>query len=376
MIKLVYISRGLRNYRITFLAWFFLLNKKEIALYVFLEEGKNHDYALIERLENLGVRFTYFKNLSLYDKEGFKSKWFNIYFSCELLKKLLSLKPDLILQEGVGGHGLVSLLVKLFKGSRIIVSYERTEHTERYENRFKRIYKSVYFKFFCWKTFVTSKESKVYVEKLNVQRPILLPLNAFLPHLKGIKSIDEKLRRVQEFNTFKIIFVGQLIERKGIKSLSHFINAIEKFSSFNIKIEIIGNGYLESFINGLTQKTYKKVIVDFKGSMAFNLVQERIKDSDILILPTLEDNYALVIQEAINLNTLPFTTKYNGAWNQLIEPFFNEFYYDLNDYQKNVASIEQIFTLKNSELLRNFFENGQMNSAYRYAKTFSEKIQL
>lgn len=376
MIKLIYISRGLKNYRVTFLAWFFLLNRKKIDLHVFLEEGKNHDYTLISRLEKLGVRFTSFKNLSLCDKEGFKSRWFNIYFSYELLKKLLSLKPDLILQEGVGGHGLVSLLVKLFKGSRIIVSYERTEHTERYENRFKRIYKILYFKFFSWKTFVTSKESKVYVEKLGVQRPILLPLNAFLPDLKGIKSIDEKLRRVQETNTFKIIFVGQLIERKGVKSLTHFINAIEDFSSFNISIEIIGSGDLESYVKGIAQKNYKKVVVDFKGPMDFTIVQERIKNSDILILPTLEDNYALVIQEAINLNTLPFTTKYNGAWNQLIEPYFNEFCYDLNDYKKNVAFVEQIFTIKNSELLKNFFENGKMNSAYRYAKTFSEKIQL
>lgn len=104
-------------------------------------------------------------------------------------------------------------------------------------------------------------------------------------------GIDENLiiKRNIEFNeTIKVLTVANLIKRKNIDKL---IKACDKFE--NIELTIIGNG--KEFEN--LKKISKKPI--FKGKLSKSEVIEKMKTSDIFILPSVNETFGLVYIEAM-----------------------------------------------------------------------------
>lgn len=375
MAKLVYVSRGLKNYRCAFLSWVNRLLKAN-ELIVLLEKKQSHDNDLIKRLENQGIKFIYFNNSILTDNEGFNSRWFNIYFSLDLLLKLRNIKPQIIFQEGVGGHGLVNGFIKLLsRKCKLIVSYERNSHTERNEHFIKKIYKKIYFKFLVSKTFVPTKSSYKYLrDKIGVTQVFVKELNAYF-HKSSYKakSFEEKLLKIKTDKKIKFVFIGQFIKRKGVSQLISFLLSLKGKSDYDFEIKIIGGGPLKYKFNKLKNSQINYEVI---GQVNFKKVSQILVNSDILILPTLEDNYSLVIQEAINCNVLPFTSRENGAFNQLIEPYFKEFYFDIKSINLTVLNFLKMFkTLdKKHNNLELFFSENKKHSAYKAAKFFVANV--
>ncbi len=329
--RAVYISRGLKSYRLPTLSWLnYFLSKKNISLTIFLEENQSHDI-LYKKLERQGVKFIYFSNFRLRDVEGFNSRYPNIYFSLSLFYKLFTLKPNFILQEGIGGHGIISLCCYIFFKTKIFVSYERNAFTERNESILKKVYKKTYFNYFAFKIFVPTSLSYEYLVKtlcIPEKKIILQPLCAYFKSRVGIVSFKDKIWEVKKSGILKILFVGQLIERKGIFELLDFIKLL-KPSFKKINLYIIGSGELGNFFfDKARDVSFGNCKIIKLGQLNFIQVERVMKMCPFLVLPTKEDNFSLVTLEALNNNVMPFTTKENGAWWQLVKPFQPDFYFD------------------------------------------------
>lgn len=140
----------------------------------------------------------------------------------------------------------------------------------------------------------------------------------------------EKLRKKWNLDPspFYLVFVGQLIHRKGVDIL---VKAMSEGIQNNIELLIIGDGEMQDELKDLAIENNIQNKIHFLGKKAKNEVLEYLKLSDVFVLPTREDIWGLVVNEAIACGLPVITTKQTGASYSLIKEGENGFVYDCND---------------------------------------------
>ena len=109
-------------------------------------------------------------------------------------------------------------------------------------------------------------------------------------------------------SAFKIIFVGQLIERKGIDLL---IKSCANLKG-NWKLDIIGSGSLMEEMKNLASDINKQRI-NFLDTKTNTEVQKLMAQADLLILPSRWDGWGAVVNEALMNGTQVIATNKCGS---------------------------------------------------------------
>jgi len=140
------------------------------------------------------------------------------------------------------------------------------------------------------------------------------------------ESVKSELKReigINE-NGLTYIFVGQLVERKGIKELlSGWVEHIKNYPDDNIIVA--GEGVLGA---ELKEKYKYEDSIKFVGQVSYDHIAEYLAISDVSVMPTLEDNWSLVVPEAMACGKPVATTPYNGCHVELIDEGNNGYVFD------------------------------------------------
>jgi glycosyltransferase involved in cell wall biosynthesis len=170
-------------------------------------------------------------------------------------------------------------------------------------------------------------------------------------HFTSIKEIDlisfdqitnfknQSLSKHNSTHHFKVLFVGQFIHRKGIDIIERIS---KKLHDNNIQMIAIG---------GKTNNAYIKSI-DF---LSKSELSHYYLSCDLFFLPTREDIWGLVVNEALAHGLPVLTTKYCGAAYELI---FNKNTGLMIDNLDEEKILNLIIDLKNDfELLKQYSKN-------------------
>ena len=123
---------------------------------------------------------------------------------------------------------------------------------------------------------------------------------------KQFYPIEKKIKK----NNFDIVFVGQISIRKGLHYLFEAFNHIK---SNQINLHIIGSKTLDSnFLKKLINKK-KRENVYFYGHKSHNEINEIINNSDLFIMPSIEEGMALSIMQALSSGCPVLITENTGA---------------------------------------------------------------
>jgi glycosyltransferase involved in cell wall biosynthesis len=102
-----------------------------------------------------------------------------------------------------------------------------------------------------------------------------------------------------ENKTIKLIFVGQLIQRKRVDLL---INALSNCKLTCFDLTIVGSGLLENKLK-LISNNNQKFKITWCGNLKMHEVKSKIQQSDCLILPSDFDGWGAVTTESLMLGT-------------------------------------------------------------------------
>lgn len=267
-----------------------------------------------------------------------------IPFTFGLMRAIHKVKPDILITEGYFQWTPLVLLYGTLYHIPVYMGYERTLHTERNTGKLKLLQRKI-FNNLLKGFLVNGIETQRYIESLGVASEHI--------HIGGMSADASFLRNgiasmnVTERAAFKakhqasngglvFLFVGQIVERKGIKPLlaawKQHINAHPN----DILLLVGGGNQLEECRNEYANVTSIKLL----GRVDYNEIYKFYAIADVFINPTIEDNWSLVIPEAMACGLPVATSIYNGCHAELVKKGENGITFDTFDQASLVHALD------------------------------------
>lgn len=279
------------------------------------------------------------------DNATMANKGYRIPIQKGLIEKIRKTNPDVMISDGFFQWTYAPLWVRMFntKGIKHIMCYERTPHTERNAGKFRTLYR----KFVShWIDAIdcNGKLTADYVVRyLNFNK--LLAYGHMTAETEGVASRVQNvslsqmvdIRTKYELNGLTFLYLGQLIPRKGIMEL---LKAWKDAELKNASLMLVGDGAqraeIQTYIKDNNVENVKLV-----GSINYDDLGPYYKVSDCFIIPTLEDNWSLVVPEAMAAGLPIACSIYNGCHPELVRES-NGWTFDPLNTQDTVETLKAI----------------------------------
>jgi len=274
----------------------------------------------------------------------------------------------------IGGYSMLSsqLLIiacKIFKIPYVIMFDGISPFKiHKKENKFKFTYKKYLVKR-CEAFLGNGTVGKLYGEKLGIPEKkifnqyLTVDIDYFFKYLPQREDIKINTRKILKIpiNSFVMLYVGRLVKHKGIQDLIFSYKKLLKEGerSNNIYTIIIGHGKYENELKKMT-RGMRNVI--FVGNVNYLHIYRYYFASDVFILPTYNDPWGLVINEAMACGLPIVTTRNSGASLDLIKG--NGYVYDAGDINK-LAHI--LFKITHDSELRSIMGRKSLNIIKNYS---------
>lgn len=240
-----------------------------------------------------------------------------------LYKSIKKVKPDIVIAEGFAQYTPWAVLYCFLHSKPLIVAYERTAHTERNCPRWRRWYR----RFIGWFTsgyIVNGSLTKEYLISIGVKANTIFTgamcadSNHIAKAVRAMTLSEKQLFRnklgLKNESGLTYIFVGRLIDLKGVQYLLEaWKTHIKRYPDDYMLI--VGGGPMEQ---GFRKDFEMEASVKFTGMIDYSLIHNYYAISDVFVIPTLEDNWSLVVPEAM-ASGLPIASSiYNGCYPELV----------------------------------------------------------
>lgn len=268
-----------------------------------------------------------------------------------LLRKLKNTKPDIVISDGFFQWTYAALLLNAFYSIPHIMCYERTSHTERNVTFVRSSARKLASKYISGIT-CNGIETRNYLEKFGYPKYKLF-IGNMAADTEGLKLAlskvnESKIQKIKEKYEIKgsvFLYVGQLIPRKGVMEM------LENWRIFslhknNVNLLLVGDGeQLQEAKDYLEEHDLHSVKI--LGRIDYSEVSTIYALSDIFIIPTLEDNWSLVVPEAMSCSLPILSSKYNGCWPELVKPE-NGWVFDPLDKNNFIETLEKALINKDN----------------------------
>lgn len=289
-----------------------------------------------------------------------------------LYKALKKSKPEVILSDGFFQWTLSCVLYKMFhKQVKHVMCYEGWSHTERNVAKLNTIYRK-FAKSFIDRICCNGVLSRDYVKSLGFPEDRINLGNMaadtrFFADESSCISEEKKteFRQNNHLNDTVYVFSGRLVQLKGIAEL---LEAWKEFSvgkEKQVSLLLVGDGPQRASLELFCANNQLDNVV-FVGKVLYANLPLYYASSSVFIIPTLQDNWSLVVPEAMACGLPILCSVYNGCWPELVRKE-NGWTFDSLNNQSMIDVLNESF--KNAHF---FKEMG--NNSKRLVKNYSPKI--
>lgn len=213
-----------------------------------------------------------------------------------------------------------------------------TQYSEP-SNVFVRLIKRIYLKIVFGNKYIYglaggSCSHKDLFRKYGMQEKRIL----LLPMMVNNLRFDDPAFVFKKTNPFRFVYVGRLIECKNVEFM------IRAFLKFHKKctcseLHIVGNGVLE---NSLRQRYVACEGIYFHGAKYGGDLLDMYRDTNVLILPSVQESWGLVVNEAMCAGLPVLVSEEVGARYDLVDGHETGLVFKSNDEQNLVNAMEKI----------------------------------
>jgi glycosyltransferase involved in cell wall biosynthesis len=207
--------------------------------------------------------------------------------------QLKTYRPDLIISGQFGLRTALSVLYRLcHPDTRMILSAPLSCRSERHRG-WLRIWLRKWILRHIDAAFVNGQSGEEYLRGLGYKgRLTHIPYTVDGTHFAN-KCYDPHP------NHMRLLFTGRLVPQKGLRT---FCAVLDRWCAdhpeITVRMRFIGEGREEEFLR--TVPTHSNLTIEVFGKVSQSELREHYEQSDIFVLPSLSDEWAVVTNEAMN----------------------------------------------------------------------------
>jgi len=281
-------------------------------------------------------------------KGDFANTNFRFPYQKGLYKAISGVNADILISEGFFQWTPLALIHARLNKKKFLIAYERTAHTERNCPRWRTRYRKFIMRFVDG-YIVNGQLTKEYLMQMDVAEDKIFTgaMSADSENLaKEVNSCSfnkrNKLKSALSLGTGLIyLYVGQINERKGI---IYLLNAWLKHSETypTDSLILVGEGpLLDKYVSDFSSCKS----IHFAGSIDYDLIPEYYAIADVFVMPTLEDNWSLVVPEAMACGLPIACSIYNGCYPELVHDGVNGLRFDPLDSTSFIETLSYFHTI-------------------------------
>jgi len=278
---------------------------------------------------------------------GFTNQGLRIPYQRGLIKAVLEEQPDLLISDGFFQWTYAALFIRATRHIPHVMCYEKTCHTERNAQWYRTAYRRLAMRWIdamCCNGTLCGQ----YTEGLGFPRE-RITFGHMVADVEGLRRSStmvtatqvRELRSRLRLEGLVFLYVGQLICRKGVHELlaawSRFSRTIGQQEA---TLLIVGDGPQRVDLERLCQRE-GLASVRFAGAVDYDGLAPYYRSADVFTIPTLEDNWSLVVSEAMACGLPIMCSTYNGCWPELISPE-NGWTFDPRDTEQTVSVLKTV----------------------------------
>lgn len=243
---------------------------------------------------------------------GFQERSY-LHLPLDTLILLWREQPDAIISGELGFRSLQAALYCMIFNCRLVLWATLSEHTEKGRGVLREPVRR-------WlvgradKIIVNGNSGARYIQKLGG----LLEKIVIIPYVSDRKSIGECHGRDEIDRERTLVYIGQLTERKGILP---FLRALIRWQvahpDRNIRFVVVGEGPKRPEIEQLAETCQFEI--NTPGFVRYDSIPEYLIQGDILVLPSLADEWGLVVNEAMAMCLPVLGSVYSQAVDELVD---------------------------------------------------------
>lgn len=263
-----------------------------------------------------------------------------------LLHTLARIQPEVIIGDGFFQWTSVALLHRLVHGTPLVVCYERWAHTERRAQWYRKLYRRLALNFAA-AVCCNGRLSAEYTQALGFPAHRIttghMAADTETLALQSQKLPPDTARRLRDsFRTHGVVFlyVGRLIKMKGLDKLLDAWAGLEAQYPAGATLLIVGAGPEEQNLQRQTESLGLRQ-VRLVGPVDYARLAPYYVSADAFVIPTLEDNWSLVVPEAMACGLPILCSQYNGCWPELVQQEQNGWVFDPLDYHSTLDSLKK-----------------------------------
>ncbi|MEM7313912.1 MAG: glycosyltransferase family 4 protein [Planctomycetota bacterium] len=269
-----------------------------------------------------------------------------------LLKAIHATRPDVVVGDGFFQWSLPGLAYRALHRKRFVMCYERTFHTERkaqwYRSAYRRLVSPWIDSVCC-----NGKLCAEYTQSLGFSPDVITTGGMAADSENLQQTVDQVTTEASDALRAKhnilgtcFLFVGQLIPRKGVAEL------LRGWAQFNADhseatLLLVGDGHQRDELQALTQSLNLQN-VHFAGAVDYDSIAPYYAMADVMVMPTLEDNWSLVVPEAMACRLPILCSIYNGGWPELVKDGENGWTFDPLSPDSVAQALQQMQDRKNA----------------------------
>lgn len=318
-----------------------IMSPYRVDLFNYLENTKRFDITIIYssesegrewNIDNLNHKYEILKSKTLKIRKKLDYKY--IHIPKDILKRLEFINPDIVVGGEYNATVVLSYLWCKIKRKKYISWSDGTLNSERNINYLQRKLRHI----IC-------RGSNALISSSTRTKEAQIKYGAKSKIFISYLTIDIHKYMIckNEWNNDNIICVGSLIERKGVDLL---FNAIKNVRHHYV-INIVGSGDELNRLKNIAKDLNIDSNIKFLGFKQRDELIELYKNSCLFVLPTREDCFGLVINEAMCAGLPIITSKYADGAYDLVDDGKGGYIIDPYDTDNFSEKLEELLSDKN-----------------------------
>ncbi|MEO1401605.1 MAG: glycosyltransferase family 4 protein [Cyanobacteria bacterium J06635_1] len=235
-----------------------------------------------------------------------------------LIPKLWQWHPELIFTNSFGMWTLLVLLLKPIRRWRVIIAYEGSAPNIDYRNSVWRLRLRRWMTALADACITNSQRGKTYLT-----HTLQVPTHKVFAHPYEVPdkiTLNAPCDRRPVFGQTRprFLYVGQLIPRKGLDCLLEACQKLYQSYGNAFSLLILGQGHQQNDLENRCQQTHLTDVVHWLGPVTYGHLGQYYTAADVLVFPTYEDTWGMVVLEAMLFAKPVICSEGAGASEQVI----------------------------------------------------------